>query len=129
MTLDKIIYSFYTECNTGEYGINCSKSCGNCYNQSQCHNVDGSCSEGCSAGYKGSLCTDRKYYFRVFTINIYLLTDLSFLKVHFSFCLLDLLDVACNDYQWLYEYWQTTYIGIISIPINHFNQFHQRFHA
>ncbi|XP_052694239.1 uncharacterized protein LOC128172487 [Crassostrea angulata] len=89
------------ECDTGEYGINCSKSCGNCYNQSQCHNVDGSCSEGCSAGYKGSLCIDRKYYFRVFTINIYLLTYLSFFKMHISFCLLDVLDVACNDYQWL----------------------------
>uniref|UniRef100_K1S1Z7 protein-tyrosine-phosphatase n=1 Tax=Magallana gigas TaxID=29159 RepID=K1S1Z7_MAGGI len=47
------------ECETGKYGVNCSKSCGNCHNQSQCHNVDGSCTDGCSAGYKGSLCTEQ----------------------------------------------------------------------
>lgn len=47
------------ECETGKYGVNCSKSCGNCLNQSQCQNVDGFCSEGCSAGYMGSLCTEQ----------------------------------------------------------------------
>lgn len=30
-------------------------------NQSYCQNVDGFSSEGCSAGYKGFLCTERKY--------------------------------------------------------------------
>lgn len=57
------IISINSECETGKYGVNCSKSCGNCLNQSQCQNVDGFCSEGCSAGYMGSLCTERKYYF------------------------------------------------------------------
>lgn len=52
-----------SECETGRYGINCSRSCGNCLKLSQCQNIDGSCSEGCSVGYKGSLCTERKYYF------------------------------------------------------------------
>uniref|UniRef100_A0A8W8NVB3 EGF-like domain-containing protein n=1 Tax=Magallana gigas TaxID=29159 RepID=A0A8W8NVB3_MAGGI len=51
------------ECNTGKYGDNCTRSCGNCQSQSQCHKVDGSCSGECAAGYKGRLCTDRKYYF------------------------------------------------------------------
>lgn len=46
------------ECETGTYGVNCSKSCGNCLKQRQCQNVDGFCSKGCSAGYKGSLCTE-----------------------------------------------------------------------
>uniref|UniRef100_A0A8W8NZG7 Scavenger receptor class F member 2 n=1 Tax=Magallana gigas TaxID=29159 RepID=A0A8W8NZG7_MAGGI len=46
------------ECETGKYGVNCSKSCGNCLKQRQCQNVDGFCSKGCSAGYKGSLCTE-----------------------------------------------------------------------
>lgn len=50
-----------SECEARKYGINCSKNCGNCHNQSKCHNVDGSCSGGCSAGYTGSLCTERKY--------------------------------------------------------------------
>lgn len=61
-----VIYNFIlinSECETGKYGINCSKSCGNCHNQSQCQNVDGSCSDGCSAGCKRSLCTERKYRF------------------------------------------------------------------
>nr|XP_034322449.1 receptor-type tyrosine-protein phosphatase epsilon [Crassostrea gigas] len=47
------------ECEHGTYGINCSKSCGNCRKPSQCHNVDGSCSRGCSAGYKGPFCADQ----------------------------------------------------------------------
>lgn len=58
-----------SECETGKYGVNCSKSCGSCLKQSQCHNVDGSCSEGCSAGYKGSLCTERKYHFFLHQIH------------------------------------------------------------
>uniref|UniRef100_A0A8W8NY44 Scavenger receptor class F member 2 n=1 Tax=Magallana gigas TaxID=29159 RepID=A0A8W8NY44_MAGGI len=34
------------ECETGKYGVNCSKSCGNCLKQRQCQNVDGFCSKG-----------------------------------------------------------------------------------
>lgn len=56
------IISLNSECETGTYGVNCSKSCGNCLKQRQCQNVDGFCSKGCSAGYKGSLCTERKYF-------------------------------------------------------------------
>lgn len=57
------IISIISECETGKYGINCSKNCGNCHKQYECHHVDGFCSEGCSAGYKGSLCNECKYHF------------------------------------------------------------------
>lgn len=38
------------------YGENCSKSCGNCKNNQQCHNIDGTCMSGCENGYQGSKC-------------------------------------------------------------------------
>lgn len=71
------ITSINSECETGKYGINCSKSCGKCHNQSQCRNVDGFCSGGCSAGYKGSLCTEGKYQFFFNTKHNFLSFDSS----------------------------------------------------
>lgn len=61
-----VFFTLHKECDIGKYGITCSETCGNCRNQTHCQNVDGLCSEGCSAGYKGSLCTERKY-------NVYLI--------------------------------------------------------
>ncbi|XP_062612923.1 receptor-type tyrosine-protein phosphatase epsilon-like isoform X2 [Saccostrea cucullata] len=39
------------------YGINCSKKCGNCLDELQCHHINGTCLNGCSSGYKDELCT------------------------------------------------------------------------
>lgn len=80
------INSINSECETGKYGINCSKSCGNCHNQSLCQNVDGSCSDGCSAGYKESLCTERKYNFISFLYHLTVLNLLLKMRA-FSFSL------------------------------------------
>ncbi|XP_041352214.1 scavenger receptor class F member 1-like [Gigantopelta aegis] len=39
-----------TECEMGRYGNNCSQNCDNCRN-SHCDNLNGTCVEGCVAGY------------------------------------------------------------------------------
>lgn len=49
------------ECDIGLYGIRCNETCGNCRNESQCSNVNGTCLTGCNAGFKGDLCKTRKY--------------------------------------------------------------------
>lgn len=41
----------------GHYGENCTKTCGNCLNKETCNNVNGTCTDGCSEGFTGDLCT------------------------------------------------------------------------
>ncbi|XP_052694168.1 multiple epidermal growth factor-like domains protein 10 [Crassostrea angulata] len=43
-------------CDSGSYGVDCNEICGNCLNESQCSNVNGTCFTGCNAGYEGDLC-------------------------------------------------------------------------
>ena len=50
-----ISYSF-TECETGTYGRKCGNICGHCLNQTDCFHENGTCLNGCSAGYLGNLC-------------------------------------------------------------------------
>lgn len=40
------------------YGTNCSISCGRCFKSEQCHNINGTCMNGCDSGYKGFNCTE-----------------------------------------------------------------------
>jgi hypothetical protein len=54
------LYYYDTECNGGKYGNNCSSQCGACLDYTQCHHVNGSCLQGCDAGYKGELCKTGK---------------------------------------------------------------------
>lgn len=49
-----------TECKAGEFGQNCTESCGNCVQNEACHHVNGSCLNGCDAGYEGTNCTQGK---------------------------------------------------------------------
>lgn len=49
-------------CEAGKYGRNCLQNCGHCKERDQCHYVDGFCVEGCSAGFNGSRCIERKQY-------------------------------------------------------------------
>ena len=42
-------------CENGMYGQNCSETCGNCF-ESTCNNVNGTCAEGCEAGFMKNLC-------------------------------------------------------------------------
>lgn len=55
-------------CNRGQYGIDCSETCGKCLDVNQCFNVNGRCLTGCEDGYVGNLCKTRKYFYM--NINI-----------------------------------------------------------
>ena len=48
--------SFFTECKNNKYGSNCSETCGNCRDLSQCHYINGSCLNGCGPGFLGEKC-------------------------------------------------------------------------
>ena len=48
----------FVECDGGFFGPNCTKPCGKCYENEQCHNVNGSCLKGCADGYSGINCTN-----------------------------------------------------------------------
>lgn len=48
------------ECEAGKFGQNCRESCGNCVQNGACHHVNGSCLNGCDAGYEGTNCTQGK---------------------------------------------------------------------
>lgn len=47
---------FFSACNHNMYGLDCKETCGKCSNKTQCNHVNGSCSEGCSAGFHGDKC-------------------------------------------------------------------------
>lgn len=53
------------ECPAGLYGEHCSNNCGNCLHNTNCHHVNGTCSEGCEPGYQEHNCTEGKYLYRV----------------------------------------------------------------
>lgn len=54
-TVDLPIY-FIEACKHGYYGENCTNTCGNCSNNQTCNNVNGTCIDGCSEGFKGDFC-------------------------------------------------------------------------
>lgn len=60
--------SLYSACPGGLYGQYCSKSCGNCLQNTTCTHGNGTCLDGCDAGYKGKYCTTRRFD-RVFFKN------------------------------------------------------------
>lgn len=43
------------------FGEGCAKRCGHCRNDTHCNHVNGSCLNGCEAGYKGNHCIDGIY--------------------------------------------------------------------
>lgn len=54
---------FFLECRAGYFGENCNSSCGRCLNDednSTCHHVNGSCSQGCESGYQEPTCEKGK---------------------------------------------------------------------
>lgn len=51
-----ILYELsFLACDSGSYGKNCSKSCGQCSNDT-CDHVNGTCTSECKAGYRTNLC-------------------------------------------------------------------------
>ncbi|XP_056003602.1 multiple epidermal growth factor-like domains protein 10 [Ostrea edulis] len=49
-------YLFYIECDGEKYGLGCIHDCGSCLDNKQCHHINGSCLQGCDAGFQGELC-------------------------------------------------------------------------
>ena len=54
-------FNWFTGCLSGFYGNMCGQSCsGHCLNNSVCDHIDGTCRDGCEAGYVGKLCNTCK---------------------------------------------------------------------
>lgn len=51
------------------YGVNCVEKCGNCKNNESCDIVNGTCPNGCAAGYNGTVCKDGKFLSATIKIN------------------------------------------------------------
>lgn len=50
------LLDLFTECSAGYYGENCNQTCGHCLVNTTCDPNNGTCSTGCSEGYKEGLC-------------------------------------------------------------------------
>lgn len=48
------------ECDNGTFGRGCGHKCGECFNSTQCNNIDGVCEFGCAPGILGVTCKDGK---------------------------------------------------------------------
>lgn len=48
--------TFFVECQNNKYGAECSEDCGHCLDGTQCDNVNGTCYNGCEAGYHKTRC-------------------------------------------------------------------------
>lgn len=47
---------WFIECDGMKYGFGCIYNCGTCLDYKQCHHINGSCLQGCDAGFEGNLC-------------------------------------------------------------------------
>ena len=60
MSLDifvKFLWSItFSECDDGDYGVDCNEMCGHCLQASDCHHITGECSNICKPGYQGIMC-------------------------------------------------------------------------
>lgn len=58
--------TYFTVCGNNTRGNDCSKTCGQCLNDTECDAVTGECAEmdgnsRCATGYTGSDCMTREY--------------------------------------------------------------------
>lgn len=60
LILNYIKISLLIECDNGTFGQGCGHKCGECFNSTQCNNIDGVCEFGCAPGFLGVLCKDGK---------------------------------------------------------------------
>ena len=77
----------FTACQSGYYGNKCQQPCsGHCLNNLVCNNIDGTCSDGCEAGYIGKLCHACEiFYFPNFDSIGYSFTNENLLYSHIIF--------------------------------------------
>lgn len=57
------IFDYLLECDGDTYGQNCRSLCGHCFDEAQCHYVNGTCPNGCDGEYQGSHCTQGDDHF------------------------------------------------------------------
>ena len=50
------------ECNGNTYGMECSQTCGKCYENEQCNHLTGICPNGCDPGMSGHKCDNGIFY-------------------------------------------------------------------
>lgn len=55
-------FYYIIECNDRKYGDGCQRKCGLCLNMTQCDHVNGTCSQGCEAGYQGQMCEQGQWH-------------------------------------------------------------------
>lgn len=60
LILNHIKISLLIECDNGTFGRGCGHKCGECFNSTQCNNIDGVCEFGCAPGFLGVTCKDGK---------------------------------------------------------------------
>lgn len=60
LILNYIKISLLIECDNGTFGRGCGHKCGECFNSTQCNNIDGICEFGCAPGFLGVTCKDGK---------------------------------------------------------------------
>ena len=60
---------FFTECDNGTFGKDCTESCGNCVEEGQCHFVNGTCMNGCVPGFSGSFCIESNFFLGHIRLN------------------------------------------------------------
>lgn len=61
-TTIRLCFSYISvECGGSTYGTECNKSCGHCVNNETCYHVNGSCANGCAAGWENDVCKKSKH--------------------------------------------------------------------
>ena len=50
-------YTYFIECQAGNFGLNCKQRCGMCQDGDVCDIYTGECPSGCTDEYKGSQCS------------------------------------------------------------------------
>lgn len=65
-----MLFLIIPECDRGSYGIGCNETCGHCHDKNQSSNINGTCLNGCDAGFLEQLCNTRKMIFNAVFSNI-----------------------------------------------------------
>lgn len=79
-------------CPVGKYGLICREICGHCHNNSECYHGNGTCLEGCKAGFWEHDCKARTFFSislsttRVCFLIMLQLNVCSFFVLFFVFC-------------------------------------------
>lgn len=55
-----MVFFISVECGGSTYGTECNELCGHCVNNETCYHVNGSCANGCAAGWENDVCKKSK---------------------------------------------------------------------